>query len=202
MVDKRPSGKYADGMRVLVIIDHPWPQSFNHSILALVESTLEQGRYDVDVLNLHQDKFNPVLRESELAVYEKGQFLDPKVGMYQKRIEAADHLIFIFPVWWEVMPALLKGFFDKVFLPGWAFDGSDATPLLKHISGATVITTMGAPQVIHTSVESVLCKGILGFSGISKYKWFNICDIPNSTKDQRAAYLYEIAEYLKKLDQY
>lgn len=187
-------------MRVLVTIDHPWSQSFNHAILAGVEETLAAGGHEIDLLNLHDDNFNPVLQERELAVYEKGEFLDPKVGSYQKRIKAAEHLVFIFPVWWEVMPALLKGFFDKVFLPGWAFDGSDATPLLTHISGATVITTMGAPKVIHTSVEAVLCKGILGFCGISNYKWFNLCDIPNTTKDQRAAYLNEIAEYLKTLE--
>lgn len=186
-------------MRVLVTIDHPWPLSFNHAILARVEETLAAGGHEIDVLNLHTDGFNPVLKEEELAVYEKGEFLDPKVGIYQKRIEAAEHLVFIFPVWWEVMPALMKGFFDKVFLPGWAFDGSDASPLLTHISGATVITTMGAPEVIYTSVEPVLCKGILGFCGISSYRWFNICDIPNSNPDQRRVYLDEIETYLRDL---
>lgn len=188
-------------MRVLIIIDHPWPQSFNHAILARVEESLAAGGHELDLLDLHKDGFNPVLNEEELALYEGGGYLDPMVRKYQKRIEAAEHLVFIFPVWWEVMPALMKGFFDKVFLPGWAFDGSDATPLLTYISGATVITTMGAPKVIHTSVEPVLCKGILGFCGILSYRWFNLCDIPNTNPDQRRAYLDDIASYFQDLVQ-
>jgi putative NADPH-quinone reductase len=186
-------------MKILVTVDHPWPGSFNHAILARTEETLSAAGHEVDLLDLHNEGFNPVLNEEELAVYEQGQFLDPLVGLYQKRIEAAEHLIFIFPVWWEVMPALLKGFFDKVFLPGWAFDGSDATPLLTHISGSTVITTMGAPEVIHTSVEPVLCRGILGFCGVPHYKWFNLCDIPHTTAEQRGAYIDEIETHLKQL---
>ncbi|MBN1563733.1 MAG: NAD(P)H-dependent oxidoreductase [Anaerolineae bacterium] len=186
-------------MRVMVTIDHPWSQSFNHAILARVVETLRAGGHEVDVLNLHQENFDPVLRVNELAVYTEGRYLDPKVGAYQKRIEQAQHLIYIFPVWWEVMPALLKGFFDKVFLPDWAFTEADATPLLTHITGATVITTMGAPQVIHTAVEAVLCRGILGFCGIQHYKWFNLVDVANVLPEQRAAFLDEIETYMREL---
>lgn len=186
-------------MRVMVTIDHPWLQSFNHAILARVVDTLRAGGHEVDVLDLHRENFDPVLRVDELAVYTSGTYLDPKVGGYQKRIEQAQHLIYIFPVWWEVMPALLKGFFDKVFLPDWAFTEADAAPLLTHITGATVITTMGAPEVIHTSVEPVLCRGILGFCGVQNAKWFNICDLSNTTPEQRAAFLVEIETYLHQL---
>jgi putative NADPH-quinone reductase len=99
-----------------------------------------------------------VLHVHELAVYSQGKFFDPKVAEYQRRIAQADHLIYLFPVWWEVMPAMLKGFFDKVFLPEWAFRESDAAPLLTHIKTGAAITTMGAPKPIYTSVESVLCE--------------------------------------------
>jgi NAD(P)H dehydrogenase (quinone) len=164
-----------------------------------VVETLRAGGRTVDVLDLHREDFDPVMRVDELAVYKQGKYLDPKVGEYQRRIEQAQHLVYIFPVWWEVMPALLKGFFDKVFLPEWAFIEADATPLLTDISGATVITTMGAPEVIYTSVEPVLCRGILGFCGVQRYRWFNLCDLPNSTPEQRAAYLDEIETYMCQL---
>jgi putative NADPH-quinone reductase len=186
-------------MRVMVTIDHPWPGGFNHAILARVVEILRAGGHEVDVLDLHREDFDPVLHVDELAVYAQGKHLDPKVGSYQKRIEQAQHLIYIFPVWWEVMPALLKGFFDKVFLPEWAFSEANATPLLTHLTGATVITTMGAPQAIFTSVEPVLCRGILGFCGVQRTKWFNICDLPNSTLEQRAEYLDEIETYMRQL---
>jgi NAD(P)H dehydrogenase (quinone) len=186
-------------MRVMVTIDHPWSESFNHAILGVVTTTLEDNGHKVDLLDLHQEGFDPVMHVDELAAYAQGKSLDPKVGAYQRRIEQADHLIYIFPVWWEVMPALLKGFFDKVFLPEWAFREADATPLLTHIQGATVITTMGAPEVIHTAVEPVLCKGILGFSGITQTRWFNLCEVAEITPDARRAWLDEIAAYLRTL---
>jgi len=108
-------------MRVLAVIDHPWAESFNHAILKAVVGGLEAAGHEVDVLDLHQDGFNPVMSVEELAVYTAGRWLDPKVGEYQARIDAAQWLYLVFPVWWETAPALLKGFFDKVFLPGWAF---------------------------------------------------------------------------------
>jgi NAD(P)H dehydrogenase (quinone) len=186
-------------MRVMVTVDHPWPQSFNHAILNRVVATLQESGHAVDVLDLHKDGFDPVMRADELAVYTQGKSLDPKVPGYQRRIERADHLIYIFPVWWEVMPALLKGFFDKVFLPEWAFRECDAAPLLTHIKTGTAITTMGAPRPIYTSVEAVLCKGILEFSGVQKTHWFNICEVGAKTQAERLAWLSGIEDFLRTL---
>jgi NAD(P)H dehydrogenase (quinone) len=151
------------------------------------------------VLDLHREDFNPVLRVHELAVYGQGRFFDPRVGDYQRRTMQADHLIHVFAVWWEVMPAMLKGFFDKVFLPEWAFRECDAAPLLTHIKTGTAITTMGAPMLICTSVETVLCKGILEFSGVQKTHWFNICEVGAKTQTERLAWLNGIEIFLRTL---
>lgn len=186
-------------MHVMVIIDHPWTESFSHTIFARAVSTLEDAGHTVDALDLHTEDFDPVLHVEELAIYSKGGYLDPKVGEYQRRIAQAGHLVFIFPVWWEVMPALLKGFFDKVFLPEWAFAEADAAPLLTHIQGATVITSMGAPEPIYTSVEPVLCKGILEFSGVQHTHWFNICNVSKVSLAEREAWLGEVTRHLKTL---
>jgi NAD(P)H dehydrogenase (quinone) len=186
-------------MRVMVTIDHPWQQSFNRAIMARAVDVLRGRGWEVDMLDLHQDGFDPVLHVRELAVYTQGKFLDPKVADYQQRIRWADHLIYIFPVWWEVMPAMLKGFFDKVFLPEWAFREIDAAPLLTHVKTGTAITTMGAPKPIYTSVEAVLCKGILEFCGVQKTRWFNICEVGSKTDEQRLAWLGEIEAYLCRL---
>jgi putative NADPH-quinone reductase len=187
-------------MHIMAVIDHPWERSFNHALLTAVLKGAQQGGHTVDVLDLHQDQFDPVMRVEELAIYTKGTYLDPKVGEYQRRIDQANHLVFIFPVWWEVMPAMLKGFFDKVFLPEWAFAEVDAAPKLTTISGATVITTMGAPRPIHTSVETALCKGTLEFCGIRKTQWFNYCQVGLVSLEQRQAWLAEIEEYTAHLN--
>ena len=187
-------------MRVMAIIDHPRRESFNHAVLDRAVRTLESEGHDVDILDLHRDGFDPVLREDELSVYTRGQYRDPKVAGYQERIGRARHLVFIFPVWWEVMPALLKGFFDKVFLPGWAFREDDAAPLLTRITGATVITTMGAPDSPNTSVEAVLCRGILEFCGVRRTRWFNLRNVGNCPPEERAAFLDGIEDHFRGPD--
>ncbi len=187
-------------MHVMVTIDHPWPESFSFTILDTVVATLKAAGHTVDVLDLDRDDFDPVMRVEELAVYTRGGVLDPKVRDYQARIMAAQHLVYIFPVWWEVMPALLKGFFDKVFLPQWAFTEDGAEPMLTHISGATVITTMGAPRPIYTSVEPVVCKGILEFCGVQRTQWLNLCDAGTLPEETRLVWLAEIAQVMGSLN--
>jgi len=185
-------------MHVLVVIDHPWAKSLNHAAFNTVVRELTAAGHEVDALDLHSDGFNPVMSVEELAVYSTGRYLDPKVGEYQARIQKADYLFFIFPVWWETMPALLKGFFDKVFLPDWAFAEADASPRLTHILGATVITTMGAPKAVHTSVEAALCRGTLEMCGVGRTTWINFLEVGNSTPEQRAEWLARVAESARR----
>lgn len=181
-------------MRILAVIDHPWTGSFNHAIFSTLVRAARLAGHKVDELDLHHERFDPVMRVEELAVYSSGRYLDPKVGDYQKRIEKAEYLFLVFPVWWETMPAMLKGFFDKVFLPDWAFSELDASPRLGHILGATVITTMGAPAAIHTAVEPALCRGTLGMVGVRRCEWLNFTDVGRSDPGTRAAWLARVAE--------
>jgi NAD(P)H dehydrogenase (quinone) len=186
-------------MRVMVILDHPWRGSFCHALKDAVVRGLAAAGHERDVLDLHRENFDPVLRVDELAVYAQGTYLDPKVGEYQQRIEQAQHLLFIFPLWWEVMPAMLKGWLDKVFLPEWAFTEADALPLLTHITGATAITTMGAPEITYNSVERVLLKGTLGFCGIKQTCYINFLDVGNANLEQRQQWLNEVESYARQL---
>lgn len=186
-------------MRTMITIDHPWKESFNHAVMAKIVAALEQGGHTVDVLDLHDEGFDPVLRVHELADYSQGIVHDPKVREYQARIKQADHLIYIFPVWWEVMPALLKGFFDKVFTPAFAFNEADFAPLLGHIKTGTAITTMGAPEPVYTSVEPVLCKGILEATGVQQTYWINLADMPHTTPESRQAWVEYIVAHVRAL---
>ncbi len=186
-------------MRVLVTIDHPWSGSFNYAILDAVQRGLESGGHHADVLDLQAENFNPVLSTAELKVYNTGQYLDPKIGEYQARVMAAEHLIFIFPVWWEVMPARLKGWFDRVFLPEWAFVEADARPLLTHIRSGAAITTMGAPKAVFTSVEAAMLKGTLEMVGVQRTCWLNLCEVGLVTNEVRLAFLQQVEAYARGL---
>ena len=186
-------------MSVLVTIDHPWTGSFNYAILRAVLRGLEIAGHSVDVLDLQAEHFNPVMSTAELEVYHTGKYLDPKIGEYQRRVVAAEHLVFIFPVWWEVMPARLKGWCDRVFLPEWAFTEADAAPLLTHICSGTAITTMGAPKPVHTSVEAALLKGTLEMIGVQHTRWLNICEVGVVSDETRQEFLRQVEEYCRGL---
>lgn len=182
-------------MNVHMIIDHPWPRSFNYAILNAFSEGLDQTGHTIDLLDLNQDEFDPVFSADELALYAQGDSLDPKVREYQQRLLAADYLAMIFPIWWYVMPARLKGWMDKVLLPGFAFSkGQFPEPLLNHIKGGMILTTSAVSnQVIresyHNALDWVLCRGTLAFCGISSVAWHNFGEAGFASREDHENWL-------------
>ena len=101
-------------MKVVIVFNHPYEGSYCNAILDSVSRGLEQANNHVDIINLDKDGFNPVMTAQDLKAFRDKKPVDPKVIEYKNRLENADHAIFIFPIWWELMPALMKGFIDKV----------------------------------------------------------------------------------------
>ncbi len=95
-------------MQTLVILAHPYAKSYCHALYERVVQTLEHAGHTVDRLHLDAEDFDPVMRGPDLAVYARGGAADPAVPAYQARIDAAQQLVFSFPIWWELMPALFK----------------------------------------------------------------------------------------------
>jgi len=186
-------------MRTAIVYDHPWEGSLNSAAVQGLERALKDAGHEADILDPRGDGFNPVMNAEELRVYASGRYLDPLVGDYQARLGAAEHLFLLFPVWWDTAPALLKGFFDKVFLPGWAFAEADFSPLLGRIRGATVATTMGAPVADTVSVRQAVCEGLLRKCGIGDIAWLNILDVGNSSPEAREAWLESIRARARSL---
>lgn len=194
-------------MKVTVIYSHPWEGSFNHAILKTVKESLIRNKHTFNIIDLNKEGFNPVFKVKELSLFKLGKYLDPKVGKYQKMILNSDHLIFIFPIWWGDVPAILRGFFDKVFLKKWAYDQTDAGFLkgkLNFIKSSSLIMTMGAPKVYyHLSLKSSIRKNIavriLKMCGIKKSDLIAFCSIDKSTGLSRKKWLEEIKNYISKL---
>lgn len=194
-------------MNVMIILDHPWCGSYCNAILQQVVIGLERAGHRYDLLHLNEDGFDPIMRDADLELYSKGKYSDPKVGEYQNRIENADHLIFIFPIWWEVMPALLKGFCDKVFLINWAYEKTGLIPKgkLTFIKGATVITTMGTPGIVYrlkygNAIEKAFNVGTLKFCGIKRVKWINLARVTDVAPQKREKWLAKIEKYTHTLE--
>jgi len=192
-------------MKFHIIIDHPWDGSFNYAVMRSFIEGIKENKSDFDVLDLNKEGFNPIMSEEELAGYAQGKSLDPKIKEYQERLIQSDHLVLIFPIWWMVMPTRLKGWMDKVLLPGFAFTTAQVPkPLLSHISGATILTTTGVPDDLHrkennNALESVLCKGTLSFIGIKEIKWLNFGETGFVSQAKHKEWLGFVKEYGSQL---
>lgn len=172
-----------------IIYAHPYNKSFCNAIFNQVQLK------DDKIIDLYQDHFNPVYSEQELSEYNKGTFLDPIISKYQKMLKDTDELIIITPIWWNNVPGILKGFFDKVFTKNFAYKDSDfgVKGKLINIKKATIITTSNSP------VPYLKLKGInnnirmtLKQIGVKKIEFKQFGRIKNSSVQQRRKFLEKI----------
>jgi putative NADPH-quinone reductase len=136
-------------MRVLVVYSHPVETSFCAATHAEVVRSLRAAGHDVDDCDLYAEGFNPVLSREERLGYHTIPSNQAPVQRYVDRLMWAEALVFCFPTWCFGLPAMLKGFFDRVFLPGVSFDMSDpehVKPALTHIRRIAAVVTYGRPR--------------------------------------------------------
>jgi len=136
-------------MRVLVLHAHPVAESFNGSLHRIIVERLKAKGHEVDDCDLYAEDFDPRLTRSErIGYHDIGPNLEP-VKTYVERLRAADALVLSYPVWNFGYPAILKGFFDRVFLPGVSFEIRDGKvrPCLHNISKVSVVTTYGGSRL-------------------------------------------------------
>jgi putative NADPH-quinone reductase/1,4-dihydroxy-2-naphthoate octaprenyltransferase len=135
-------------MNVLVINGHPRENSLTGALVQAYVTGARQTPANIKVLNVARLYFNPNVIESS----PHKQYLEPDIKNSRELILWANHIVFIYPTWWGTMPALLKGFIDRVFIAGFAFEETEAgtgyIPLLGGRS-AQVITTMDTPVIIY-----------------------------------------------------
>jgi putative NADPH-quinone reductase len=143
-------------MRVLVVHAHPVETSFNRALFHTVVETLGARGHAVDAMSLYDEGFEAVLsREERLGYHEVPENLTPAVKPYVDRLRAAEAIVFVHPVWNYGYPAILKGFFDRIYLPGvsFAMEGGSATDkgrlvrTLKNIRKVAYVTTYGGDRL-------------------------------------------------------
>ena len=134
-------------MRFLVIYAHPVEDSYQAAIHRCVVGALTKAGHEVDDCDLYAEGFQPVLTRKERLDYHDVAINRSIAPHDVERLQTCQGLIFVFPTWWYGMPAILKGYFDRVWLPGVAFDvqGPKTIPLLTHIVRLGVVTTFGSP---------------------------------------------------------
>jgi NAD(P)H dehydrogenase (quinone) len=136
-------------MRVLVLYAHPVETSFHGAQHVRVVQALGDAGHAVDDCDLYAEGFNPVLTREERLNYHNTAINRGPVQPYVDRLLAAEVLVLCFPVWCFGLPAILKGWFDRVLMPGVAFDLSDPAdvkPGLTHLKRIVACTTYGRPR--------------------------------------------------------
>ncbi|MCP4448566.1 MAG: NAD(P)H-dependent oxidoreductase [Myxococcales bacterium] len=185
--------------RILVILGHPRSASLCSALATQYAEAAESAGAEVRVLRLGEMDFDPVLRDG----FGGAQSLEPALEEAKDSIEWCEQLVIVTPLWWGDSPALLKGFFDRVLLPGWAFKYDKGMPV-KLLKGrrALVIATMDSPawwyRLFHRrSLESTLGRATLGFCGI-KTRFHRLYNVRSSKPAQREQWLAQIARLAKR----
>jgi len=181
-------------MNVLIIYAHPNQKSFNYSIFEEVKRGLEDGKHCFTTIDLYQDNFNPTLVFNE-NIKKSVLVNNPETKHYRELIQYADHLIFIYPVWWYSMPAILKGFIDKVFVSGFAYTCEGGLPkgLLVNKS-AWVMYTIDSPswfvRLFRRNIEWIVMRdAILKYCGIKRVKRMMFPGVKRSNLKRRQKWL-------------
>jgi putative NADPH-quinone reductase len=158
-------------MKILVVNGHPDAKSFIAAIGAEFVKSLDRRRHEIKTLELGKMKFDPVLRFG----YREKMPPDADIERSQKLLKWADHIVFIYPIWWSSMPSLLKGWIDRVLTPGFAYN-MQGVRSIKHLAGRTaeLILTSDGPAFYYrwlapTPVR-LMKKHILGMCGIKTVK--------------------------------
>jgi putative NADPH-quinone reductase len=184
--------------RIAVIIGNPKAESFSEALGKAYREGAETAGHKVDTFVLANMKFDPILH----AGFSKPQPLEPDLEAAQRAIGTADHIVMIFPLWFGGLPALFKGFIERVFQPGFAISGNikDGTyrAMLSRKS-ARVIITMGMPGLIYrwyygAHAAKMLRRNILEFVGIKPVRTSIFGMVEAVNRDKRAAWLEQVSE--------
>lgn len=192
--------------KVLLIYAHPYNKSFNYAILEKVEDSLLSNEISFSVIDLYKDNFNPAYNSDELSLFKYGETKDQLVKKYQKMIVAANKIIFIFPIWWNSIPAIIKGFIDKVMKKKFAYDVG-STGVIGHLTNidcGLVFTTSTSPTwylklFCGDAVNKVFIRSTLSQLGMKNIKWINFGSIDKSANIKRMKFLNSIDDRVKVL---
>ena len=185
--------------KVLIINGHPDEESFCFGLHQSYKKGCLQSGNEVKEIILSEMDFNPILKYG----YRKRTELEPDLLEAWEKLQWADHIVWIYPTWWASPPALLKGFIERIFLPGFTFEYQEKSPFPKKLlTGKTseIISTMDTPVFYYKWIVKdiggkMIRKNIGAFCGIKNIRTTYLAVIKTSTPKQRSKWLKRI-EYI------
>lgn len=194
-------------MRVLVVYCHPVEDSFCAAVRDAALAAIQAKGCEARVLDLYAENFDPVMRPQERLTYNECAPQDPALQSHIEGLRWAEALVFVYPTWWYGLPAMLKGWLDRVWAKdvAFSFDGTRQSiePLMGHIVKIAVVTTCGAPWwwsvVVGQPGRRTITRGIRALCGWrcrTLYLAHYLMD--NSTPRSRARFLETVKRKLER----
>lgn len=188
--------------KTLIINGHPDKESFNYALSdAYIKGAISSGA-DIKEINIRELNFNPNLQFG----YRKRMELEPDLIAAQEKLIWANHIVWVYPVWWSSVPAIMKGFLDRILLPGFAFKKRGNSLLSdKYLTGksARIICTLDQPPWYYSLVykspsHNAIKKGTLHYIGVKKVRITTIGPIRLSKEKFRGKWLNKVEKLGQK----
>ena len=195
-------------MRVLVVVAHPDPSSFNHAIAATATASLTRAGHQVTVLDLYAEEFRTAMSLDErLAYHSERPILDPMAERHAGIVKQAEALVFVYPTWWSTLPAILKGWLERVMVPGVGFvfdENQHVRRGLTHVRRIVGISTYGSRWIyvraIHDNGRRTLLRALrLNTAIFTRRSWLALYEMDSRSAQQRAAFLRRVDRKMRLL---
>ncbi|HWQ75937.1 MAG TPA: NAD(P)H-dependent oxidoreductase [Syntrophomonas sp.] len=191
-------------MNALIVLAHPNPQSFNHAVALAVKDELEKNGAKVEFKDLYQMGWNPCLNQADFKGYHDGN-LPEDVITEQAAVKVADLIVMVAPVWWTSVPAIMKGYMDRVFSVGFAYEYTPTGPRGK-LGGkkGVFITSSGADEAganangMTAALKRTLVDGFFGFCGFSQYRHKNLFAVTIVKDEDRRQMLEDVRKFIRE----
>ncbi|PIR85548.1 NADPH:quinone reductase [Candidatus Kaiserbacteria bacterium CG10_big_fil_rev_8_21_14_0_10_45_20] len=173
--------------KIFILLGNPDKETLGGALVDAYESEALESGYEVRRMNVGDMQFDPILHRGYKVIQE----LEPDLKTFQKNVAWADHIVIVYPNWWCTMPALLKGLFDRAWLPGFAFrfhkNKMGWDKLLRGKSARIVITAASSGLIgrfLFGDFTNELARGTLGFAGIDPVRITIFSFVERSTKEK------------------
>jgi putative NADPH-quinone reductase len=194
-------------MKLLVIVAHPNPASFNHALATAAVIAARALGHEVVLHDLYAEQFDPLMPAAEFA---KNAALPSAIARHCADLAAADALVIVHPNWWGQPPAILKGWLDRVVRPGVAYefrvgpDGQGYAAGLLKLRAALVFTTGNTPQdaedkLYGDPLENLWRNCVFGLIGVKNFRRANLTPVIVSTPEQRARWLDQVRSTVREM---
>lgn len=196
-------------MNALVVHAHPDPTSFSRHLLDRAVAGLESSGHTCQIIDLYGLDYQAAMSRSEHVAYSTpNPILDDTVAAHAASLGTCEILVLVYPTWWSAMPAILKGWIERTFVPGTAFGLDDASgriaPLLGNVRHVVGITTHGSPwwyvKLVNDNGRRTATRALRGSTGLrTKTTWLAMYDLDSRSDLRREAFLDRVERTMAEL---